>query len=192
MNNELVEWQIIDQSNGLVFPWFTHGMLHELRTWDLKETVVLETGAGRSTAWWRKECPWVDTLEANDMWAHDAAYDCSSKGLTNGQIHFKQINDGVEGGWDKYRALIPKIMSYDMIIVDGIYRTEMMFWAVDHLEKNNGGILIADNWQQDFVWVSPAAEEAVAAYNIHRYPQEGHTNHEGRCWNTSYWIINKK
>jgi len=63
-----------------------------------------------------------------------------------------------------------------------------MQWALNHF-KGRGGILIADNWQQDFVWISEVSEALMSPYKINRFYQPGHTNHEGKPWNTVYWEI---
>jgi len=186
--SELVEWQRIDLTCGLVEPWLTHPFMDMVKHWDLATTTVLETGGGRSTAWWRHHCRWVDTIEANSEWGTQIAEDCNNYGLHNGRLLCETIPDGTEDGMKKYFSLIPTDKQYDIVIVDGIYRTEMLEWAVKHL-RGRGGVVIADNYQQDYVWISPKAEEIMKSYLIYRFVQPDHTNHEGRPWNTSYWIV---
>jgi hypothetical protein len=41
---ELVEWQRIDPINGLVEPWLTHPFMDLVKTWNLKNVTMLETG----------------------------------------------------------------------------------------------------------------------------------------------------
>lgn len=187
MSEELVEWQIRD-SNGLVMPWWTHPFLEILKSWDLSEKNMLEFGAGLGTAWLRHKCKWVDSIEADLDWAAKAEDQCERYSLRNGQIFAQQLPDGIQERKAEYFELIRPEMQYDIISVDGIWRYECLQWALDHF-KGRGGILIADNWQQDFVWISPIAEALMSRFNIHRFPQPNHTNHEGRQWNTSYWII---
>jgi len=190
--NVLVEWQPQVPAMGLVQWWWTHPFLDWLDLQYLKERFWLEFGAGLGTAWLRSKCAWVDSIEASRSWAARAAYECEVNNKPNGQIfaHFEDLRDGV--AWEdlpKYMELIPKNKQYDVISIDGIYRTEMVQWAIDHLKGRNG-LLICDNWQQDYVWLSPAAEEMLAPYEIRRFVQPNHINHEGRPWNTSYWLIN--
>jgi hypothetical protein len=160
-------------------------------TQDFTDKTWLEFGAGLGTAWLRSKAKWVDSIEASRSWAARSAYECEEAKQNNGRIyaHFEDLRDGV--AWEdlpKYMTLIPE-KQYDVISIDGIYRTEMVQWAIDHLKGRNG-ILIADNWQQDYVWISPAAEEMLAPYKINRFVQPNHINHEGRPWNTCYWVIN--
>lgn len=42
--SELVEWQRIDLTCGLVEPWLTHPFMDMVKHWDLATTTVLETG----------------------------------------------------------------------------------------------------------------------------------------------------
>lgn len=184
---ELVEWQMY-APNGLVYPWWTHPFLEVLETWDLKDKTWLEFGGGRSTAWLRSKCKWVDTIEANLEWAQQAVDDCHANNLTNGIIHSKTLPDGIQERKQEYFDLIPNDKQYDIISVDGIWRYECLQWALDHF-KERGGIIIADNWQQDYVFISPPADFLMKNYTLHRYVQPNHTNHEGNPWNTVYWII---
>ncbi len=188
---DLVEWQIQEKETGLVKCWWTHPFLDWMDTQDFSDKTWLEFGAGLGTAWLRSKCKLVDSIEASNSWSDKAQAECEANGKHNGSIitFERDLRDGV--AWEDlphYMALIPKNKQYDVISIDGIYRTEMVQWAIDHLKGRNG-LLICDNFMQDFVWISPAAEEMLAPYKMHRFVQPNHINHEGRPWNTSYWII---
>lgn len=187
MDEELVEWQIRD-SNGMILPWWTHPFLDELKKWDLSDKALLEFGAGKGTAWLRHRSKWVDSIESDLAWYAKAQYQCDKYSLRNGAIYAAQLPDGVQERKSEYFSLIPEGKQYDIISVDGIWRYECLQWAIDHF-KGRAGIIIADNWQQDFVWISEAAEALMAPYPIHRYFQPGHVNHAGKPWNTVYWEI---
>lgn len=186
----LVEWQRVDPENGLVEPWLTWDFMEWVKKMDLSDKTILELGAGRSTAWWRKKAKWVDSIEANPEWAIQAMKDCQDNNLTNGEMFFAEIPDGMADQYlEKYTSLIPKEKRYDIIIIDGIYRTEMIAWGIKHLQANNGGYLFIDNLDQDFVWISPQAMEMVKWYKGETFIQMEHTNHEGKPWNTRYYYI---
>jgi len=189
--SDLVEWQIIDPDSGLCYPWLTHPFLAALKSWDIKDKRVLEMGGGRSTAWWRFYSKWVHTIDTNVEWAGQADIDCRERKLTNGIIHCAEIPDGIQGMQGRYFRLAEiSAFAFDIIVIDGIFRTEACQWAVDYAKKRiRSTIIIADNWQQDFVWISPKAEEIMAPYQIHKFVQPTHTNHEGRPWTTVYWEI---
>lgn len=184
----LVEWQIRSPKNGMVMCWWTHPILELIETWDWKNKTMLETGSGRGSAWLRERCLWVDSIEADLQWAAQVEDDCQCFGLRNGRVFAAQLPDGVQERKQEYFDLIPPDVRYDIISVDGIWRYEMLQWALDHF-KGRGGLLIADNWQQDFVWISPPAEELMKPYKINKFVQSNHTNHEGRPWQTVYWEI---
>lgn len=186
--SELVEWQIIDNDSGLVFPWLTHPFLYWLKEQNLCDKTILEFGAGRSTAWWRHNSYWVDSIESNEEWGNQAIKDCESYNLHNGRIFCKTLPDGVQDKKKDFFDLIPTDKEYDVIVVDGIWRYECLEWALSHF-KGKGGLLIADNWNQDFVWISPPAEELMKPYKINKFIQPNHTNHEGNPWKTVYWNI---
>jgi hypothetical protein len=182
----LVEWQKI-APNGFVYPWFTHPFLDELETWELSTRTVLEFGAGRSTAWWRSKAKWVDSIEVDEAWARHAEAECRGAGLDNGSIACANVSERAEDR-DRFLAMIPAGRRYDIVVVDGSWRDECLRWALQHFAEAPG-IVIADNWQQDFVWISPSAETLMQPWPIHRFFQPDHVNHEGRPWNTAYWRI---
>ncbi len=193
---ELVEWQKL-APNGLVYPWWTHPCLDVIEQWDLKEKTWLEFGAGLSTAWLRSRCEWVDSIEANISWAVTASQYAIENGLFNGAVYSStsDLPDGIPEQRDRYFRLIPdgsldilQKREYDIISVDGIWRNECLQWALDHF-KGRGGILVVDNMDQDFVWISPSANELMAPYHCEIYYQPGHTNHDGKPWNTRIYTI---
>lgn len=190
--SELVEWQRIDPENGLVEPWLTWPFMDWVKTLDLSEKRILEFGAGRSTAWWRKKSKWVDSVESNTEWAHQAIRDCHIAGLENGAIYYDDIADGIPAEMQRYMSVldrIPKVHFYDIIVIDGIYRTEIVEWAKTYLKYTGGGYMFIDNLDQDFVWISPKAMELVNELEGEVFIQPGHVNHEGKPWNTRYYIV---
>ncbi len=189
---ELVEWQIRSPKNGMVMAWWTHPILEVIETWDWKDKVMLETGAGRGTAWLRERCKWVDSIEADLEWAAQVEKDCDGYGLHNGRVFAAQLPDGVQDRKQEYFDLFPNDKTYDIISVDGIWRYEMLVWVLEHF-KGRGGLLIADNFDQDYVWISPPADALMLPYKEveHIFYQPNHTNHEGKQWNTRYWDIPK-
>lgn len=191
MNTDtLVEWQIRSPKNGMVMAWWTHPILEFIEKCNWKDKVILETGAGRGTAWLRERCKWVDSIEADLQWAAQVQKDCDEFGLINGRVFAAQLPDGVQERKQEYFDLIPNDKQYDIISVDGIWRFEMLQWALEHF-KGHGGLLIADNFDQDFVWISPVADSLMLPYKDVEeiFYQPNHTNHNGKQWNTRLWNI---
>lgn len=188
--NTLYEWQRLDPENGLIEPWLTHPFMDWIKNLDLSTRIILELGGGASTAWWRNKARWVDTVEASLAWARDIKTYCDHELLNNGEVfHFTDdLPDGCNLAELYFNRIEDNGKHYDLIIVDGIYRTESLAWALNHF-KETGGIIIADNVEQDYVWISPKAVELMTPYECHRFVQPDHTNHEGRPWNTCIWVI---
>lgn len=185
---ELVEWQRHSPKNGMIQCWWTHPILDLIETWDWKEKNLLEFGAGRGTAWLRERSKFVVSIEADEQWGEQALKDCQEYGLTNGAIYARQIPDGVQGRQAEYFGMIPQDIYFDIISIDGIFRTEAIEWALNHF-KGREGLLILDNLDQDFVWISPKAMELLEPYEGEIFIQPGHINHEGKPWNTRYYKI---
>lgn len=184
---ELVEWQRISPDTGLVECWWTHPFLDLMNTWELKEKTWLEFGAGLGTASLRNRCKWVDSVESDRNWAAKARRYCHDNNLSNGTIYSYRdfdIPDGIPEQMSSYFNLVPS-KEYDIISIDGIYRVECIEFAIKHF-KGRGGILVIDNLNQDYVFISPKAMELIAPFEQEIFVQPGHVNHEGLPWNTRY------
>lgn len=185
---DLVEWQRYSPTNGMVQCWWTHPILDLIETWDWKDKTILETGCGRGTVWLRERSKWVDSIDADLEWAEQARKDCAEYGFDNGRIFAAQLPDGQQDRKQEYFDLFPTDKQYDIITIDGIWRTECIEWAINHF-KGREGLLIIDNLDQDFVWISPKAMELLEPYEGEKFIQPNHTNHEGKAWNTRYYKI---
>jgi hypothetical protein len=187
---DLVQWQKLDPSNGLVYPWFTHNMLKAMENWPMKDWRVLEYGAGKSTPWWRKKAQYVASVDHDAKWANSVALWCAGFGLSNGRITLvagatDDINNEAAVGYINATGDDP----FDCVVVDGLVRYECMVKACAILgARPEGGILIVDNWDQDG-FLCPACVELLAPYEGHIFPQLDHTDHHGNCWKTAYFVI---
>lgn len=193
--HELVQWQLMDESCGCVYPWLTHPFLEELDKWDLSNAKVLEYGGGRSTAWWRSKARDVFTIETNEDFYKSIEQECQEKKLYNGVLYYRPSNEGDRSMEQYYVEAFDGILYggpviFNIIVVDGIFRYECMVHAIDILSKH-GGRLIVDNYQQDG-FICPACVELVAPYEGHIYRQEDHTDHHGNLWQTAYFEIPAK
>jgi len=186
---ELIEWQMMDK-DGLVMPWWTHSFLDVLKRWDLSNKNWLEFGGGKSTTWLRGKAKWVDTIDANEEWGNQIELVCEANKLYNGRLFVKKLEDGLQGTQHLFFDMIPNDKQYDIISVDGIWRCECLEWALNHF-KGRSGIIIADNWHQDYVWISPSSEKLMSKYEINVFIQPDHINHEGNPWKTVYWKIDE-
>jgi hypothetical protein len=185
--SDLVEWQRYSPE-GIIEPWLTWPFMDEIHSWDLSKLIMLETGAGRSTRYWRSRCAWVDTIEANEEWAAQALLDCHAAGATNGRMIAQTVADGTEKGKQSYLEMLHHLPRYyDLIVVDGIYRVEAIEFAIRELETGKGGYIFIDNLDQDYVFISPKAMDLIQPFEQKIFIQPGHVNHEGKPWNTR-WV----
>jgi len=183
---QLVEWQIIDEDNGIVMPWLTHPFLAWAKSQDWSDKNIIMFGAGLGDAWLAKRCKKLIAVERNLDWMNKARmYSDANNGMV--QYEFRPCNDS-DGAAEFYLDM--KGFDVDIIINDDAYRTECCQMAIDYLSKK-GGVLVCDNFNQDFVWRSPKAVEILEPYHRNAFFQPLHSNHEGNPWNTSYWNIPK-
>lgn len=165
------EWQRIDESNGLLMPWYTHPFLDELQTWDVSKWNVFEYGAGMSTLWWRNKANHVESVDSSLEWSKTVRAIYSP--------HYDNFIESIRFH-DKYKEL-------DCVIIDcepNEWRDNCTEMALNGLKK--GGILIIDNYEQPSVepnvWTK--TNELLKNYECKIFKQPNHAD-----WKTAYWII---
>ncbi len=177
------EWQIIDEDNGLIMPWFTHDSLAAMKKIKFTDDIIFSFGAGYGDAWLAKKCKKLYVVERFEEWIIKAADVCMDNGINNIEYFHRPCNDS--SGNEEIYCKIPDGISPEVIISDDAYRTEVVEMAINHFKnKQGGGIFIADNWWQDMVWKSEKAVEMLEPFNKKIYPQKNHTDHQGECWKT--------
>jgi hypothetical protein len=205
MKEELCFGQKIDDSLGILFPWYTHGVLDVISKWDLSDKIIMEWGMGASTLWWAKKAKLVVGVDHNLEWYYKVNGDLSANGLSEktniGCVqtyegdtsegrdtyvkHFEVNNKMIKDAFPEFQ----QVQNIDIAIVDGIHRYECAEYAVKVLKPE---ILIVDNHQQDYVFICPKLDELLEGVKMERFIQPDHTNHEGRPWATAIFYLNEK
>lgn len=185
MNQELCFGQKIDPENGLIQPWLTHGALDQISKMNLSEKVIWMFGAGMGDIWLAKRCKTLYVVERNQEWLTACTIFKEANKVDNLHYNYRPCNDS-DGQAEYYTELQDGIA---IIINDDAYRTEVCQVAVDYFKEGGGGILICDNYWQDFVWKSPKAIEILEPFRKNIYLQEDHKDHEGDGWKTAIVYI---
>lgn len=184
--NQLNDTQFWDEKLNICFPWYTKPCLDYLSGIDFSDKNILEFGGGYSTIWWSKKSKQVISIEANAEWYNKIKSELND--CKNVTAFLREINEGDQSRISEYTQ-VPEI-DFDVVIVDGILRNECLQKGIELLSKK-GGILIADNWYQDYVWLSPAAIDIMKPYESKIFIQPDHKNHEGNPWKTAIFTIPK-
>lgn len=152
-------WRTLD-NYGNVMPWYTRPCLAWLIDLDLRFKRVFEYGGGVSTNWYRLRGAIVSGVDSNPDWAN---------GLR------------VESDKYKYLGAIGN-ERYDLIIIDGDFRDDCAYSAIEHL--NPGAFLIADNFEQPSAdlpdW--PKTRELTKHLPLTLYKEPTHPD-----WQTAVW-----
>ncbi len=180
----LSDFQRFDPTNNLVEPWLVHGALDVIKTWDLTDKLVLEWGSGLSTIWWGDKCKEVISIEADIKWFAKMEPEIFNR-KGNIQLIYRNCNEGDQTKIDFYTE-VPAWFQPNIVVVDGILRYECILKA---LTLQRPLTLIIDNWQQDYVFICPAAEKALEDFKGELYVQKDHEDHEGRPWTTAIFEI---
>lgn len=186
---ELSFGQRVDPENNLVELWLTHGALDEIKKMDLSDKIVWMWGAGMGDCWLSKRCKELHIVERNPDWVEAGRTTSVANGCVNITYYYRPCNEG-SGAQDMYCEL-PDGLQIDVMINDDAYRTEVCQVAVDYFSKRDIGILICDNYWQDFVWKSPKAIELLQPFPKKIYTQPDHVDHEGDGWKTAIVYISK-
>ena len=125
--------------NGESLPWYTYSAIGFLSTRDFDGRRVLEFGAGQSTIWWSKRAKSVLSIEGDKEW-FDYLKNNMSKNVSiyhvdvKRNIFIKKITEIINS---------EEFNKYDVIVIDGLYREELVDWAQNYL--TNSGLIICDN-----------------------------------------------
>ena len=128
------------QKNGQPLPWYTYPAIDFLKFRTYKDKNILEFGGGQSTLWWADKARSVVTLEGDQAWFNKI----KGKMPPNVELHYvsmetKDIN--VAQVKDVLESLSHS--SYDVIVIDGLYRVHLINIALKYLTGD--GIIVCDN-----------------------------------------------
>jgi predicted O-methyltransferase YrrM len=153
------KWQKLDNTNNLIYPWYSFEALEKLKNWDVKKWTVFEYGGGYSTLWWRNKSNKVISIDNNFKW-------CNKMNL----IHINNKKSYIEYPYIYSKKYNKK---FDCIIIDGEpceWRDFCLEYAIKSINK--GGKIIIDNWKQDTIPILgsknwPNTEKIIIDKNLH-------------------------
>jgi hypothetical protein len=159
-------WRYLDTSNDLTCPWYTFGALEMLDNMDLSNMSVFEYGCGLSSLWWKNKSKKWKGVDSNETWAKQ----CSCIHLTDE----KQYITSCIGE------------TYDIIVIDGIFRDECTEYALKCINPN--GYIIIDNWYQTTTGMSESywskSKQLLIKYQSWIYKEPTHED-----WKTAIFKI---
>ena len=125
---------------GSPIPWYTYPAIDFLLSREFSQKEVLEFGGGHSTLWWAERAKWVITFEEDLDWFSNLSGKCPS----NVDLIYMPLV-GAEVTCQSIRAALKEKNAdkFDIIVIDGLYRCELIEVAVDYLR--DGGLIICDN-----------------------------------------------
>lgn len=127
-----IEMQVPIDKEGNPLPWYTYPAIEYLNQLDLSNKLIFEWGSGNSSIYFAKRSKQVISIEDNEEWYKKN----QNKKSFNQEIVFTSE--------DMYISYISNFeKKFDIIIIDGKYRSECAKAAPNHLAE--GGIIILDN-----------------------------------------------
>lgn len=126
--------------NGQPLPWYTYPSIEFLKYRNYQNKIILEFGGGQSSLWWACRAKQVVTLEGDEAWYEEIR----DRMPNNVELCYVSMENKEMNISDVTRTLEDKKYSkYDVIIIDGLYRYEMIPIALRYLADD--GILVCDN-----------------------------------------------
>jgi len=126
--------------NGQPLPWYTYPSIDFLKYRRYDDKAVLEFGGGQSTLWWADRASRVVTLEGDYEW-----YQSLKKKIPdNVDLRCVSMQDR-DTSVREIEAVLSSspISRYDVIVIDGLYREQMVDIACRVLAAS--GIIICDD-----------------------------------------------
>jgi hypothetical protein len=126
--------------DGSAVPWYTYPLIDFLKFRDFSNKTVLEFGGGQSTQWWASKASSVITLEGDLLWFEKikptipANVDLRYVTMDSRQANVEAVKRSIES---------TSIEKFDIIVIDGLYRENMIDIALQYMAT--GGIIICDN-----------------------------------------------
>ena len=124
---------------GQAIPWYTYPCYDFLRFRDFSQSEILEFGAGQSTFWWAKNSKHVTALEGDSDWLAYLKKDIPD----NATLQLVSLENAAVCESDVERFLETSRKQFDVLIIDGLYRSEMIRFALAYRKPT--GIIICDN-----------------------------------------------
>lgn len=125
---------------GEPLPWYTYSSIDFLKYRNYDNKIVLEFGGGQSTLWWAKKAKHVVTLEGDYDWYEKIKNEMPA----NVDLNYVSM-ESVTVSVARVRDILSSMQhsKYDVIIIDGLYRFEMIEVARDLVADD--GVIICDN-----------------------------------------------
>jgi predicted O-methyltransferase YrrM len=180
------EIQYVDESCGLILPWYTKPCLDYLLTLNYKNWEIFEWGGGCSTVWYASKCIHVDTLENDSAWANEIIQYLNNNKIINYSMHTIDVppsaNTDHPNKLDYLQYISSLNKNWDCIIIDGSYRNEALAISMSYIKP--GGLIIFDNYRQDTSGCPDLPNEDLVSA---KYAITVYTQPDRPYWKTAIW-----
>ena len=123
---------------GKPVPWYTYPCIDFIRFRDFQGKKVREFGGGQSSLWWSQRAASVVTLEGDKQW-----YEKIKKKMPSNVQMFLVSMDNPSACVKEVNEVLQNYAEFDVIIIDGLYRSEMI--SIAQTKMANHGVIICDN-----------------------------------------------
>ncbi len=167
--------RMVVDSNGIAVPWYTYPAIEYLNSFDFKCCDVFEFGSGNSSAYWARRARSVVSVEDDPTW-----FERTNETLGPNQTLLSRPD---EKGY--VMSLAEQGRLFDIIVVDGSWRTPCTQQAIDFLAA--GGMVLLDNSDRN---LEKECCSLLRAAGFIQIDFSGFGPINGYCWTTSIFLKN--
>jgi predicted O-methyltransferase YrrM len=132
--NSVSSGKTVDKNNEPI-PWMNYPVLDYLEQALPGNARIFEFGSGYSTAWFCKKYGSVISVDNDPGWHN------KTNALTSSFANCKLILEENEA--DYINTIDRQDQPFDLIVIDGVWRSECLLRSIDHLAP--GGIILLDD-----------------------------------------------
>jgi hypothetical protein len=122
---------------GKPIPWFTYPAIEYLSQFDVRGKKIFEYGCGNSTAFWSERGAEVWGVDHDRAWFEKMSSGASARRT----LYFSDQEQDYAG------AISRAGTSFDIVVIDGVFRATCVDPALGHLRR--GGFIVLDNSERD-------------------------------------------
>jgi hypothetical protein len=158
-------------ADGSPLPWYTYPAIEYCNQLDASGLNIFEYGSGNSSLYWARKGAKVWCVE------HDPAW------YENMRIKSAQLCDiSLRNSTDTYASAIAEVgLTFDIVIIDGVWRNQSAAAAIAHLQKD--GLIILDNSD----WYTDVAQ-FLRSHDLFQVDFSGFGPVNNYCWTTSIFL----
>lgn len=168
-------WECLDKNDDPI-PWYTYPAIEYLSTIDFSDMSIFEYGGGNSTLWWASRAKMVVTVENDPDWY--SKIQSKIKENIKIELYLKTTKE------DYVNFLLERSENFDVIVIDGRWRSDCAKILSKKLNKRDGFLIILDNSD----WYPKTKRFLIESFDLIPIDFHGFGPINGYTWTTTVLV----